>query len=933
MVEKRRQRWRILAVDDDPTVLDFYREILHQQSNQEIDQGLTSLGTLMGTSAEVIIPHFDLDTEISGEAGFQRVVEAITTKDPYAVICLDMRMPNGWDGLHTAERIREVDQKVKIIFITAHMDYSLTDIRSRIGISFDFLAKPLEHNEFLQLTISLAESWSQFRELVQAKQELEAYREQLTVSLALEKEHTELIVESMREGVVVVDRLGNIAEINPRMEQLLGRNEMEVAGRPLGELFIASDGRKQIDNLSLSTIELQKNFQFQEESLARKIEASMLALLVVDGQGRILQCNHAMEELSGWHIDQMVGNSIDLLMPPEVRRRHGRMMAAFMEKPVPRKMGGARVLPLYQADQTIRRVEIALIPIHVDGLQRVIVLLHDPCEVQKLEVFRFSPLGSLFVDEQDEEEINADWELRHKSGEVVPVNVSGSPLYREMEGKRRFNGVVLVVRDLRNVIRAESAIQANKAKDDFLASMSHELRTPLAAIIGNSEMLMDELWEQLSDGQHDMLRVIEVAGRTQLALVNDILDLSKISAGKFEIDEIDYDLNTMIREVADIFTVRTLVSGLDFRVEAPEGLTHQVVGDVKRTGQILINLLSNAVKFTEEGEVTLRVWIGERWIHFDVIDQGIGMSSEVLDRLFQPFEQADSSISRRFGGSGLGLHISWTLAELMGGSINVESEEGVGSRFLLRLPYRQSELEALPPQQRQRISNTAYFHGRVLLVEDAIELQMLGQRMLEAMGIEVEIANHGQEGLEMALQKGYDLILMDMQMPVMDGITATRSLRDLFYRRPIIALTANAMKHHREQFSEAGCDGFLSKPIVRQELNRVLNQYLQPMSKGEIERLKQASGNTPLIDDQLLDHFIERMGILLQELVEALNQENWEQIQTTAHTLKGCGGSYGFHRLTDFGKGVCDALHMENRERAREQVEALVNELERITIN
>ncbi len=391
-----------------------------------------------------------------------------------------------------------------------------------------------------------------------------------------------------------------------------------------------------------------------------------------------------------------------------------------------------------------------------------------------------------------------DRQLRCKSGETIPVSVSQALL----EGQDQ---AVVMVHDISQVLRAESAIEANKAKDRFLAVMSHELRTPLTSIIGYSEMLSRYSSNRLDEKEQKMLHAIEVAGRTQLSLINDILDLSKIEAGKFEIDEDDFDLNVLLEEVNHIFSIRAQEAGLEFAIVQRSPLRHMLVGDSKRVGQILLNLLSNAIKFTEKGKISLEVVVAhaERQIEFRVEDQGIGMSKEVLDRLFQPFEQADSTISRRFGGTGLGLHISWTLAELMGGTIHVESEEGIGSQFTLALPYRLSERRIRDRQSTEYNRAPLRFSGTVLLVEDTAELQKLEQAMLESVGVNVMIAANGQDAVEVALSQHFDLILMDMQMPIMNGIVATSTLRALHYDGPIVALTANVMPQHQEEFKEA----------------------------------------------------------------------------------------------------------------------------------
>jgi len=274
-------------------------------------------------------------------------------------------------------------------------------------------------------------------------------------------------------------------------------------------------------------------------------------------------------------------------------------------------------------------------------------------------------------------------------------------------------------------------------KDKFFAAMSHELRTPLTTIIGNSDILSEG---ELNEDQSQLLESIEISGKSLLSLVNDILDLSKIEAGKFEINYAPFDLAMLLYEIESIFMARSRNSGLKFNIKQVE-LTHKIWGDGKRIGQILINLLSNAVKFTEQGHVTLTVSL-DKSLYFSVEDTGIGMNKEALDRLFQPFEQANSTISQRFGGTGLGLHISWSLAELMKGEIQVSSQEGEGSQFTLKLPYKESDLP-IDTVKKAAKQQSEQYRGEVLIAEDTPELQQLESRILRSMGATVTVVNAG----------------------------------------------------------------------------------------------------------------------------------------------------------------------------------------------
>jgi len=373
--------------------------------------------------------------------------------------------------------------------------------------------------------------------------------------------------------------------------------------------------------------------------------------------------------------------------------------------------------------------------------------------------------------------------------------------------------------------RTKDLVKANQVKDEFLASMSHELRTPLTSIIGNSEFIAEKVDDQEIK---ELISSVEVAGRGQLALVNDILDMSKIESGKFTIDEHPYNLSALLQDVEHVLATRAHDAQLELVFEQTSREEHLLLGDGQRIRQILINLIGNAIKFTDTGTVSLTTHTDGNHLFFTVKDSGIGMSPEILDRLFQRFEQADGSTSRRFGGSGLGLFISLNLAEMMGGTIDVSSQEEVGSIFELILPYRPSEL--WEKREKKRSYNSSVLDqklsGYVLVAEDTPELQLLERRILEGMGLTVTTANNGKEAIDLASSQSFDLILMDMQMPEIDGIEATKMLRSENNQTPIVALTANVMQKHRDAFYEAGCDGFIAKPIDKQELKRELKKHL-----------------------------------------------------------------------------------------------------------
>jgi two-component system, sensor histidine kinase len=399
------------------------------------------------------------------------------------------------------------------------------------------------------------------------------------------------------------------------------------------------------------------------------------------------------------------------------------------------------------------------------------------------------------------------------------------------------------MRDLESARDAANA--ANVLKTQFLANMSHEIRTPLNGVLAMAEVMS---MGELGDVQRERLGIIRQSGSLLLAVLNDVLDLSKIEAGKLSLVTEDFDLAPTLNPTAETFQVLAQNKGLDFRFVIDEAAQGWWRGDADRLRQIVGNLLSNAVKFTPQGSVEATVDMSEAGdcLRLVVRDSGVGIAPEKLPALFEKFTQADNSATRRFGGTGLGLAICRELTQMMGGSINVESREGHGSTFTVELPLIRGDANATQAEPQQ---DTGERNIRLLAAEDNPTNQQVLAAVMESLGIDIDIVADGRLAVEAWKVGGYDLILMDIQMPVMDGIDAAREIRSIEVaeqrkRTPIVALTANALTHQVDEYMAVGMDGHVAKPIEIAKLYEAISAALTAAATG-------ASGRTPAAASQV----------------------------------------------------------------------------------
>ncbi|MBA3484100.1 MAG: response regulator, partial [Pirellulales bacterium] len=529
-------------------------------------------------------------------------------------------------------------------------------------------------------------------------------------------------------------------------------------------------------------------------------------------------------------------------------------------------------------------------------------------------------------------------EALHRDGHSFPIEFAITPVHQGDE--KTFCAFVRDItertrheQELRRAI--EQAEAASRIKSEFLANMSHEIRTPLNGILGFTELLIRDADRGDERERRDYVETIRTSGQHLLALINDVLDLSKIEAGQMQIECTRFSPHQIIAEVASVLRVRANEKGilLDYRWDG--AIPETIESDPCRLRQLLMNLVGNAVKFTEQGSVMIVASVatgqGTAELVLEVRDTGIGISAEQLDGIFKPFVQADSSVTRKFGGTGLGLAISKNIAEALSGTLTVRSEPGLGSIFVVAISA--GDLQGVPMLDVPSTARTGDYvdsrgsHAdlqgvRVLLADDGETNRKLIHLFLARHGAEVLSVENGDLACRVAATQEFDVVLMDMQMPVLDGYAAARALRSQGFTGPIIALTAHAMKGDREKCEQAGCSGYLSKPVNVDKLVQLVHAAtsaskrpkLSAVSTTAIAARGERSGagatihsNLPTDDDQIREivaEFAATIPARLDAIEQALAESDFAALATLAHGLKGAGGTAGFPSLAELSEDL-----------------------------
>ena len=817
---------RVLVIDDNRSIHDDFHKILSPPTAMAAASDATEAAVFGPPTDAAQLTQFEVDSAYQGEEGVLRVKQALEAGLPYALAFVDVRMPPGWDGMETTRKIWELDSNLQVVLCTAYSDYTWGEMFAKLGHrdGWLILKKPFDAVEALQLAHALTQKWWLHQQSRERMEELESRVAERTGELqqtnhALQTEAIDhrRAEEALRESEERYRRLveespdtnfigceGKIAFINPAGLRLLGASRPEqVLGKPVLE-FIHPDFREIVANRIAGggAAPLLEEKYLRLDGTAVDVEVTSVPIVFDNKRGAqvivhdITERKQAEADLARERnlLRTLMDNIPDAIYFKDAESRFTRINPAL-----------ARRFGLSDPAQAIDKTDFDFFteeharPAYEDE-QAIVRSGQSLVGKEEKETWPDGRVGWVSTTKML---------LRDEAGQIVGT----FGISRDITERKRAEAEVIKARDL--------AMEATRAKAQFLANMSHEIRTPMNGVIGMTNLLLET---DMTPQQRDFANTIRDSGESLLTIINDILDFSKIEAGKVAFEILDFDLQEAIESTLELVAERAYAKKLELAGFVLSDVPVLLRGDPGRLRQILLNLLGNAIKFTDCGEVLVRVAkVSETamraTLRFEVKDTGIGLSSEGQARLFQPFSQADGSTTRRYGGTGLGLAICKQLAEMMNGQIGVASEPGKGSTFwfTVRLEKQQN---GTPPAHKERPSLAGL---RVLIVDDDAANREILEHQTRAWKMRPASASSAAEVLPLlrnAFPDPFPLVILDMAMPGMDGLSLARAIKAdpaLGARTRLVMLTSPAQKHDKAELGAAGIDACLSRP-VRQSL-------------------------------------------------------------------------------------------------------------------
>ena len=759
--------------------------------------------------------------------------------------------------------------------------------------------------------------------------------------------------------------------------------------------------------------EMVENLERNRAENQAILSVSPDAIITIDQHDNVIGFNKAAESIFGWQSDEIIGKNLaDHIIPPEMREAHNRGMQHYLatgEGPV---LNNRIQLPALHKDGRQFPVEVAICPIDTPDGKLFTAFLRDISkELENETEMRligraFQTSEAMFITDTNATIIRVNEAFTTISG-YQAVDVLGkkpglwasgkhdADFYQKMwttlleEGEwkgeilnRRKNGEIFpeylnisAVRDKDEHIThyvahlvdiseqkaneeqlleaIQQARQADEAKSRFLAVMSHEIRTPMNAVLGILGLLRDT---SLNEPQQDLVKTGRDSGEMLLSIINDILDFSKMEADKLELESTSFDLHRLLNQSMTLLKTRAQQNNLELHVILSNELPHFLRGDFGRLQQVLVNLINNACKFTPSGSITLRASAilltdNKFELHCEVQDTGIGIPLDRQGELFEVFSMVDQSHSRSYEGTGLGLAICKRLVSLMGGQIAVESQPGDGSRFYFHVIMETAEADDIEVTQELKPFEHPSPDTRILLTEDNPANQRVIRAILSSAGLQVDLASNGQEAVEAVAKLPYDIVLMDISMPMMDGMEATRTIRKMSGTNnqvPIVALTAHALKGDRERFIASGMNDYLTKPIEKSAVLRCIHRWTRgkldqetPVDSQQLETAAPQSGDDQItyVDEvvlqqlvrdtsadivpELLLGYIEDTHELLRRIKVAVDQDDAGKLELEVHTLGSSAGAHGNTALLELARHIEGLCRDEASGRAMQQVPEL----------